>query len=67
MDPLTRGVSAAVYHTGALTGETGNAISEPVGNVHFVGTETSPGWRGYLDRALQSAIRDGKEVILALG
>lgn len=65
-DPWARGGPAAVWRTGVLTGEAGKAITEPFGNVHFVGTETSPIWKGYLDGAVRSGIRGGKEVVAAL-
>lgn len=51
---------------GVLAGEAGKSISEPFGNIHFVGTETSPIWRGYMDGAVRSGVRGGKEVIAAL-
>ncbi|KAK7633853.1 flavin-containing amine oxidase [Phyllosticta citricarpa] len=39
---------------------------EPVGNVQFVGTETSDMWRGYMEGAVRSGIGGAEEVIEAL-
>lgn len=39
----------------------------PEGNLHFVGTETSTIWTGYMEGALTSGSRGAEEVILSLG
>ncbi|KAI8723025.1 Amine oxidase [Fusarium sp. LHS14.1] len=65
-DEWARGAPGPVMRPGGLTGEAGKSISEPFGNIHFVGTETSPIWRGYMDGAVRSGVRGGKEVIAAL-
>lgn len=65
-DSWTGGAPAAVWQTAVLTCEAGKDITAPFGNVHFVGTETSPVWKGYLDGAVRSGIRGGKEVVAAL-
>ncbi|KAK7621139.1 twin-arginine translocation pathway signal [Phyllosticta citricarpa] len=44
----------------------GQALREPVGNVQFVGTETSDMWRGYMEGAVRSGIGGAEEVIEAL-
>lgn len=44
----------------------GNEIAAPFGSVHFVGTETSRVWRGYMEGAVQSGQRGGAEVVEAL-
>lgn len=38
-------------------------IGDPVGNIHFVGTETSKEWRGYMEGAVRSGIRGAREII----
>lgn len=43
-----------------------NEIATPVGNVHFVGTETSREWRGYMEGAIRSGLRGGAEVVRKL-
>jgi monoamine oxidase len=43
------------------------AVREPVGRVHWAGTETATRWSGYIDGAVQSGERVAAEVIEALG
>lgn len=45
----------------------GRALREPVGRVHWAGTETATEWAGYIDGAVQSGERAAAEVIEALG
>ncbi|KAL5358951.1 amine oxidase [Aspergillus floccosus] len=54
-----------VMPPGVLT-KIGDTLVAPVGNVHFVGTETSPVWRGYMEGAVRSGQRGGEEVVRAL-
>ncbi len=42
------------------------AIDEPIGRIHFAGTETAQYFEGYIEGALESAERAAKEVIAAL-
>ncbi len=42
------------------------AIDEPIGRIHFAGTETAQYYEGYIEGALASADRAAKEVIAAL-
>ncbi|KAK4174450.1 hypothetical protein QBC36DRAFT_39519 [Triangularia setosa] len=63
------GAPTAVMGPGVLTelGKvTANPLREPWGRVHFVGTETSLVWKGYMDGAVRSGIRGGEEVVRAL-
>jgi monoamine oxidase len=55
-----------VAHTapGTIT-SFGEAIREPCGRIHWAGTETATQWTGYLEGALESGIRAGKEVLSA--
>jgi monoamine oxidase len=50
---------------GVLTGF-GAALREPVGRIHWAGTETSEVWCGYMDGAVQSGLRVAAEVRKAL-
>jgi monoamine oxidase len=50
---------------GVLT-EFGAALREPVGRVHWAGTETSEVWCGYMDGAVRSGLRVAAEVRKAL-
>jgi monoamine oxidase len=65
-EAFTRGGPVAVSAPGALTGF-GPALREPVGPVHWAGTETATEWCGYLEGALESGERAAAEVLAALG
>lgn len=62
------------YSKGALTSVTAighltayaDVYGKPVGNLHFVGTEYSPEWKGYMEGALCSGEIGAKEVVDAL-
>lgn len=41
-------------------------IRAPVGRLHFVGTETSFEWKGYMEGAVRSGERGAAEVLLAM-
>ena len=45
----------------------GEALREPIGRIHWAGTETATVWNGYMDGALQSGERAAAEVSAALG
>jgi monoamine oxidase len=45
----------------------GTALREPIGQLHWAGTETSPVWCGYMDGAVRSGERAAMEVSAALG
>jgi monoamine oxidase len=45
----------------------GPAIREPVGRIHWAGTETSTYWNGYMDGAVRSGERASAEVAKLLG
>jgi monoamine oxidase len=44
----------------------GPALREPIGRLHWAGTETSPVWNGYMDGAVRSGERAAAEVLAAL-
>ena len=44
----------------------GKALREPVGRVHWAGTETATRWSGYIDGAVQSGERVAAEVLEGL-
>jgi monoamine oxidase len=44
----------------------GTALREPVGRIHWAGTETATRWSGYIDGAVQSGERAAAEVLEAL-
>ncbi|KAJ5539646.1 flavin-containing amine oxidase [Penicillium frequentans] len=48
---------------GLLLSVDGDALRKPFQNIHFVGTETSLEWKGYMEGAIRSGNRGGAEVI----
>lgn len=61
-EPWTRGCYGAHFPTGVWT-RYGPALREPVGPIHWAGTETATQWMGYLDGAVESADRASAEVL----
>ena len=45
----------------------GEALREPVGRIHWAGTETALHWNGYMEGAVESGERAANEVFKALG
>jgi monoamine oxidase len=64
-EPFTRGGPVAATTPGALTA-LGPALREPVGPLHWAGTETATQWCGYLEGALSAGLRAADEVRAAL-
>ncbi len=60
----TRGCYGAHLAPGVWTGF-GRALREPIGQIHFAGTETAGAWNGYMDGALTSGERAAAEVLAA--
>jgi monoamine oxidase len=48
-------------------GEVMGELERPFGKIHFVGTETTRVWRGYMEGAVRSGKRGANEVLEALG
>lgn len=44
----------------------GGSLRSPVGDIHFVGTETAGDWKGYMEGAVRSGERGASEVVTAL-
>ena len=65
-EPFTRGCYGAHLPPGAWT-VYGPALREPVGRIHWAGTETAERWTGYIDGAIDSGQRVAAEVLDALG
>ncbi|KAM3562414.1 hypothetical protein MY1884_001809 [Beauveria asiatica] len=55
-----------VMMPGLMTSAAGQSIRDHYKHVHFIGTETSYVWKGYMEGAVLSGIRGAKEVIAAL-
>jgi monoamine oxidase len=58
----TRGCYGAHFGPGVWT-QFGPTLREPVGRIHWAGTETATKWCGYMDGALQSGERAAAEVL----
>jgi monoamine oxidase len=58
----TRGCPVPVLGPGTLTAY-GPALREPVGRIHWAGTETAGFWMGYMDGAVSAAKRAAAEVL----
>jgi monoamine oxidase len=65
-EPYSRGCYGGVFGPGAWTGY-GRLLREPVGRLHWAGTETATRWMGYMDGAIQSGRRAAAEVLQAEG
>lgn len=63
-EPWTRGCFMAHYAPGLMT-SLGHLLREPVGRIHFAGTETSPVMNGFIDGAVRSGERAAEEVLMA--
>jgi monoamine oxidase len=58
----SRGCYGGRFGTGVWTGY-GEALREPVGRIHWAGTETAEVWNGYMDGAVRSGERAAREVL----
>jgi monoamine oxidase len=58
----SRGCYGGRFGTGVWTGY-GEALREPVGRIHWAGTETAEVWNGYMDGAVRSGGRAAREVL----
>jgi monoamine oxidase len=58
----SRGGPVGIAHPGLLLAH-GPALRDPVGRIHWAGTETSGYWNGYMDGAVRSGKRAAREVI----
>jgi monoamine oxidase len=61
-DPWSGGCPVGVFPPGALTSAAAT-LCEPVGCLHFAGTETATEWTGYMEGAAQSGERVAAEVL----
>jgi monoamine oxidase len=64
-EPWSRGCPVGIPAVGALS-TLGPHLREPVGHIHWAGTETSDYWNGYMDGAVRSGERAAAEVLAAL-
>jgi monoamine oxidase len=61
----TRGCFMSHYAPGVMT-QYGHLLREPVGRIHWAGTETSPVMNGFIDGAVRSGERAAAEVLAQL-
>lgn len=64
-DPWSRGGPVGFAPPGVLT-DYGSTLREPVGPIHWAGTETATYWNGYMEGAVQSGDRVAREVLAEL-
>jgi monoamine oxidase len=62
----TRGCYGGHFPPGVWTAY-GRALRDPIGPIHWAGTETAAVWNGYMDGAVESGERAAAEVLAALG
>ena len=65
-DPDIGGAPTGTCPPGVLT-KFNAGLREPVGRLHFAGTETATSWTGYMDGAIQAGKRAADEVLEAQG
>ncbi len=65
-EPWSGGGPVANFATGGWTA-CGPVLREPVGSVHWAGTETATRWCGYIDGAVSSGERAAAEALAGLG
>jgi monoamine oxidase len=61
----TGGCPVGIMPPGVMT-EYSFALRQPVGRIHWAGTETATVWTGYMDGAVQSGKRAAAEVVASL-
>lgn len=61
-EPFSKGALAPITDIGHYT-KYADVYGKPIGNLHFVGTEYSMEWKGYMEGALCSGEHGAKEVI----
>jgi monoamine oxidase len=57
----TRGCYSAVFGPGVWT-TFGRALRDPIGPIHWAGTETATSWTGYMEGAIESGLRVATEI-----
>jgi monoamine oxidase len=65
-EPWTGGCPVSTMGPGVLS-QYGDIWRQPMGRVHFAGTETASVWHGFMEGALQSAERAHAEILSLLG
>jgi monoamine oxidase len=63
-DPWSQGCYVALMPLGVMT-RLGPLLRQPLGRIHWAGTESATTWNGYMDGALESGERAANEIIMA--
>lgn len=61
-EPWTRGCPVSNLAAGVMRG-VGGLLRDPVGHIHWAGTETADEWTGYLEGAIEAGRRAASEVL----
>ncbi|HXG27669.1 MAG TPA: flavin monoamine oxidase family protein [Nevskiales bacterium] len=61
-DPWSQGCYVALMPPGLMT-RLGALLRQPLGRIHWAGTETATTWCGYMDGALESGARVAAEIL----
>ncbi len=61
-EPWSQGGPVAFAGPGVLTAG-GGSLLDPIGRIHWAGTETSSQWAGYIDGAIRSGERAAAEIL----
>jgi len=64
-EPWSGGCPVGVMAPGTLS-QLGPTLRQPVGRIHWAGTETAVEWTGYLEGAIESGERAAREVVARL-
>ena len=64
-EEFTRGCFGGYFQTGGWL-DYGPYLREPIGSLHWAGTETATVWNGYIEGALQSGERAAQEVLASI-
>ena len=62
-DPWSQGCYVALMPPGVMT-RLGHLLREPMGRLHWAGTESATIWNGYIDGALESGERAAQEILV---
>ena len=65
-EEYSRGCYVGYMPPGVMTAY-GKALREPIGRIHWAGTETATVWNGYMSGAVESGERVAAEILTALG
>ena len=65
-EPWSRGGPVGLMGPETMT-VVGDALRQPVGRIHWAGTETAREWIGYMDGGIEAGQRAASEVLAAIG